>query len=119
MNTTVKAVEGKRNGSGGPEFGVVISAIIDTAHPVGQEIRHVNESLINWLSSRRQTARSLTFTYTAPPEKHDEIMSWTKRLLEQDFQWKSHLEGLEHVELKLIDPQTGTTRHFVIKAPGP
>jgi hypothetical protein len=117
VNTSVKAIEGKRNGSRGPEYGAVISAVIDAAHPIDQEIRHVNESLINWLASRRHTARSLTFTYTAPAEKLDEIMSWTKRLLEQDFQWKSHVEGLERVELKLIDHRTGTTRHFVLKAP--
>ena len=118
MNTSVKAIEAKRNGPGGPEFGVVISAAIDAVHPIDKEIRHVNESLINWLSSRQHTARSLTFAYTASSEKLDEIMSWTKRLLEQDFQWRSHLEGLEHVELKLIDPRTGTSRHFVMKAPG-
>lgn len=111
-STSVKVVEGRKQGTATPAYGLAISATIDDRHPIDKEIRHVNEAMINWLRERRDEAYGVKLFFVAKKDQQDDILPWVEKLLTQDVDVRAYLLRLSELELYLIDPNTGEEREF-------
>jgi hypothetical protein len=110
--SSIKVVEGRKGGTLLPSYGVAISVTINDAHPVEQEIRHVNEAMINWLRERRQSAYGIKLFFVARKADQDSVVEWVQRLLTQDVDVRQYLLKLKEMDMFLLDPETREERQF-------
>src|SRR5580700_4371674 len=99
-------------------YGLAISVTIDDDRPIGDEIRHVNEAIINWLRERRHSARGLKLFFVAPAVDHDIVIAWVRRLLTKEVDVRPYLNKLRELDMFLSDPDTREERYFDVKLSG-
>ena len=93
-------------------YSLAISTVISQDNPIEQEIRHINEAMLNWVRKRRDRCEMLCLVFEAIPAEHDSILQSVLRLVEQDVDVKSLLRSLS-VRAVLLNPETEATREFV------
>ena len=111
----VRLQEGTRTTANGIGYVLMMSTCIDDDHPIEEEIRHLNEALINWVRSRGDRSSVLVIVYAAAPALLDAILSATIRLMSQDIPEASAFRSLD-VNVTFIDGD-GRRYHDVVLRP--
>ena len=110
--STVQAQEGcRRADQPGKDCALGINLVIDSEHPIEEEIRHINESLLDWLAKRKGECKQMVIAVEAAPGQNEKILEHCQRLLQQDLGMDTVIQNLE-VTVFLIDAATKAEKQF-------
>jgi len=84
------------------EYALSVLVNIDNEHPINEEIRHVNEAMIDWFKRHGKSCKDLILTFISDPTLHDEITENCEMLVNQDFEFAPLVQSLA-VSIVLMD----------------
>lgn len=76
------------------EYALSVVVTIDNEHPIEQEIRHVNEAMIDWFKRHGKSCKDLLLTFVSDPALHDGITKNCEMLVNQDFEFTPLIQSL-------------------------
>ena len=85
----------KKTGLFSKSYAISLTTVIDDENPIEDEIRHVNEAMLNWIGEYGKKCGTMIFVFTANEEDHQNILQNVNNLLNQDLDCSDIIKKLE------------------------
>ena len=82
----------KKSGLFSKSHAISMSTVINDENPIEDEIRHINEAMLNWIKEYGRKCKEMVVVFTSEEKNHESIIQNTSNLINQDLDVVRDLE---------------------------